>query len=515
MNQPPAEVKDDIEAQPPHSRQKEQHGIQIPSYFWQLPPGKVWEWKVTAPPEATGPGAPVSPVPASYIQERHIRRAAANAKLPSPAPGVWETVSVDFEEPLDASALGQVWQSLLRRHDSLRSWFEVQDVPAIGNAGQPISKVVRHEIDPAALAWELVEGPAFETGEEVRDYLVSRFNEGTSPLRWPALVFAAVEHEGGFHAVFAEDHSFCDGHANLVAIVEIKSLYETLTKGTPLALPEPGSQLEAAREERSRLASLTLDSPQTQRWIEYYHTLGEQLQKFPLPLGLEAGSLAGGKVLRFDLLAEAEAAVLHKHCKEHGGGFTAGVYAAFAATNYEFGEQDQFNMLRAVSTRASERYNYTHGWFINTIPVVFDLAGVTDFSDLVPRAQQAMNATKDLTSVPIQRVIDLVAEAMGTTDSTGIPFQPPPMISFIDARPFPTWLTTQATSYHKIVQPVPPTSTVFSWLNRYHDVLELVAYFPDNPTAEASIRTYVGSLRKVLRDVVETGGHALAQLSRV
>ncbi|MGL6236705.1 MAG: condensation domain-containing protein [Segniliparus sp.] len=515
MNQPPTDVNGDVEAQTPHSRPKETLGIQIPSSFWKLPSGKVWEWKVTAPEAQVGPNALVSPVPASYIQERHIRRAAANAKLSTPPPAVWETVSVDFEEPLDPAVLGRVWQRLLQRHDSLRSWFEVQELPAIGNAGQAISKVVRHEVDPASVTWELVEGPAFETGEEVRDYLVSRFNEGTSPLRWPALVFAAVEHEGGFHAVFSEDHSFCDGHANLVTIVEIKSLYTALAKGGPLVLPEPGSQLEAAREERARLASLTLDSPQTQRWIEYYHTLGAQLQKFPLPLGLDSGSAMGGKVLRFDLIAESDAEVLHKYCKEHGGGFTAGVYAAFAAVNYELGEQDQFNMLRAVSTRDFERYNYTHGWFINTIPVVFDLGGVTDFADLVPRAQQAMNASKDLTSVPIQRVIDLVAEAMGTSDSTGIPFQPPPMISFIDARPFPAWLTTQQTSYHKIVQPVPPTATVFNWLNRYHDVLELVAYFPDNPIAEASIQKYVDNLRSVLHDVVETGGHTLAQLSRV
>ncbi|WP_244431598.1 condensation domain-containing protein [Segniliparus rugosus] len=468
---------------------------------------------MTAPSESTSPSAPVSPIPASYIQERHIRRASANAKLPSPPPAVWEAVSIEFDVPLDKDALGEVWQRFLKRHDSLRSWFQVQEIPAIGNAGQPISKVIRHEVDPATLTWELVEGPTFETGEQVRDYLVSRFDETTSPLQWPALVFAAVEHEDGFHAVLAEDHSFCDGYSNLIAIVEIKSLYREITEDEPAVLPNPGSQLESAREERARLASLTIDSPQTQRWIEYYHSLGGQLQKFPLPLGEGSGE-PGGKVLTFELITEHEAEILHKYCKEHGGGFTAGVYAAFAATNYELGGQSQFNMLRAVATRDDERYTYTHGWFINTIPVMFGLDDVADFADLIPRSQQAMNDTKELASVPIQRVIDLVAETMGTADSTGIPFQPPPMISFIDVRLFPTWLATKETSYHKVVQPVPPTTTVFNWLNRYHDLLELVVFFPDNPVAEASIRKYVDHLRSVLRSVVETGRYPLGQLSR-
>jgi hypothetical protein len=514
VNQQPRGVKDHDAPATPCPRSTEEHGIQTPVNLWQPPAGKVWEWRVTAPAASSGPDAPVSPVPASYIQERHIRRAAANAQLPTPPPAVWEAVSVDFDVPLDREALGEVWQQFLKRHDSLRSWFEVQEVAAIGNSGQAISKVVRHEVDPATLTWELVEGPTFETSAQVRDHLVSRFDASTSPLRWPALVFAAVEHADGFHAVYAEDHSFCDGYSNLIAIVEIKSLYASVADGEPLVLPDPGSQLEAAREERVRLASLTIDSPGAQRWIEYYHTLGGQLQKFPLPLGGEADE-PSGKVLTFELITEAEAEILHQYCKQHGGSFTAGLYAAFAATNYELGGIDQFNMLRAVATRDDERYTYTHGWFINTIPVVFDLRGADDFADLLPRAREAMSATKDLTSVPIQRVIDLVAEATGTADTTGIPFQPPPMISFIDVRLFPTWLATKETSYHKIIQPVPPTTTVFNWLNRYHDMLELIVYFPGNPTAEASIRKYVEHLRGVFLDVVRTGGHALAQLSHV
>jgi hypothetical protein len=499
------ELDDPAAPRNPALQRTDSSGIHISAPQWRPLPGKVWEWRMSAPKALTEPGAPVSPVPPLYIQVQHLRREAERLRGGSSDQNVWEAMAVRFDGPLEKEALGQAWQVFLSRHDGLRSWFEVPEPTGAGP-----SDVLRHEVDLDVVSWELVEGPEFTTSEETREYFVSRFNAETSPLRWPALFFAAIEHETGFTAIFAEDHCSCDGYSNLIAIPEITALYEAAVSGGHAQLPPAGSVLQAARAERERLAHLTLESPEIQKWAAYLAEFDEEAHRFPLDLGADPNLPSGGP-WDFDLLTGAETEVLKQRCKESGGGLAAGLYAALAVTNYELAGRRKFDEFRTVSNR-QEGHDATHGWFVGVVPIAFSIEGASSFTGLVSRAQQAIDASAPLASVPVERFFELLTDAGFGAAAASAPKTLPSMISYFDMRVIPHPISAKATTYSKVVHPsrTYTTAAQYAWFWRYHDVLNADIFSLDNPTAQASLRRYYTHVGSVLRSVVENGDYVLA-----
>ncbi|ADG97135.1 condensation domain protein [Segniliparus rotundus DSM 44985] len=500
------ELGDPEACQNPALQQTNSYGVHISAPQWQPLPGKVWEWRMSAPKELVEPGAPVSPVPPLYIQVQHLRREAERLREGSSDSNVWEAMAIRFAGALDKEALGQAWQVFLSRHDGLRSWFEVPE-PAQGGP----SDVLRHEVDLDAISWELAEGPEFATGDEAREYFVSQFNARTSPLRWPALYFAAIEHETGFTAIFAEDHCYCDGYSNLVAILEITALYEAAVSGRDAQLPPAGSVLQAAREERERLAPLTLQSPEIQKWAAYLAEFDEEAHRFPLDLGADPDRPSGGP-WDFDLLTGAETEVLKQRCKESGGGLAAGLYAALAVTNYELAGRRKFDEFRTVSNR-QKGHDASHGWFVGVVPIAFSVEGASSFTDLVSRAQQAIDASAPLASVPVERFFELLADTGFDPAAAGAETKTlPSMVSYFDMRTIAHPVSSKASTYSKVVHPsrTYTRSAQYVWFWRYHDVLNADVFSLANPTAQAALRRYYTHVGDVLRSVVENGDYTLA-----
>ncbi len=97
---------------------------------WEPSPGSLVSWHPSPAARAKAHEAPVSPVPPSYIQERHLRSFSQQA-----ARGLDHSrllvASCEVFGRCDIRAMTYVINAHLRRHDTYRSWFEYQDADHI------------------------------------------------------------------------------------------------------------------------------------------------------------------------------------------------------------------------------------------------------------------------------------------------------------------------------------------------------------------------------------------------
>ncbi|MGH3551405.1 MAG: acyltransferase, partial [Mycobacterium sp.] len=97
---------------------------------WAPGPGSVVSWRPSAAARAKAAQAPISAVPASYQQARHLRRFCEYA-----ARGIdmarLNIGACDLAGQCDIPAMTYAINAHLRRHDTYHSWFEYTDAEHI------------------------------------------------------------------------------------------------------------------------------------------------------------------------------------------------------------------------------------------------------------------------------------------------------------------------------------------------------------------------------------------------
>src|SRR5271168_1581665 len=93
---------------------------------WVPAPGSVVHWRFSSASLEKARQAPISAVPPSYIQARHMRNycdhLARGLNMSRLCVAAW-----DIPGQCDVRALTYVINSYLRRHDTYRSWFGIND----------------------------------------------------------------------------------------------------------------------------------------------------------------------------------------------------------------------------------------------------------------------------------------------------------------------------------------------------------------------------------------------------
>ncbi|MCQ4122809.1 condensation domain-containing protein [Rhodococcus tibetensis] len=484
---------------------------------WKPQPGRVVEWKVTDASARAAAQAPIDPALPTTMQERHLRRArlaASNGETQSP----WIGIAFDFPGRLDMAAMTRTLERYVLRHDTLHSWFSFADPAA--DPTDTANPIRRHVVPAESIDLTAVEGDVLDTPEQVRDHVAARFANDTSALGWPAFVFGAVEHyatdspdaEASFTLFHAIDHAHTDMQSMILMFAETRMIYQAELDGVEPELPDPGSYVEYSRREREKAATLTMASPQVHGWIGHLTRNGGSFPSFPLDLGADdAPKPAIGS--RFDLADAQECELFGAACKANGANFIGGVFAALAITEHELVGRERYMALSPVTTRNDPQFYWSQGWFINLIPVGFELGGATTFAGLAQRAQEAYHSGKSLSEVSVQQVIDTVLAASGPgTLSQHTTLTPPPIVSYIDGRRLPDTENYSSSRATGIVGGK-ATQIASIWINRVLEGTWMAISHPDTQEAHRSVAAYAGRLSTIMKTVAREGDYTISHFA--
>ncbi|MFI8522804.1 hypothetical protein ACIGB8_00045 [Promicromonospora sukumoe] len=485
---------------------------------WTSAPGRVVHLRPTAGALAAARDAPVDPGPPSFLQGDHLRAFAAR-RASGGTHRAWTGTATHLDGPFDGDALARALTRFVRRHEGLRTWF---DVDSCADGGDP----VRHLVPADGVGFTPVPVPALSPGpgrswdEWVTEHLTATFDAACRPDSWAPFALGAVVTDDGFGLFWGCDHAFTDGGSQLMVLSEIEELYaaelaEPDTSGGSGDLPDPrgsddlrgsslsrppttGSFLDHARAEHALAAETPPDAPQIRAWADAVTAHDGRLPQFVLDLGLQPGETAPVKIRSATLLDGAGLARLDALAAAHGARFTGAVFAGIALTDTRLtGAADWFGVT-VVGTRGPG-FETTQGWLCNFAPVTFPVSdgagpvsdgGPASFAAVLPAADAAFRQARNVAEVPVHAALGVML-AGGVLDPASL--GSPQLISYLDLRRFPG---AGRAAYHNGLHFTGEgrTANASLWVNRDHERLYVVTQTPDTPAAQAAVDRYLAEL---------------------
>ncbi|MBD0861259.1 acyltransferase [Gordonia sp. zg691] len=455
---------------------------------WNPRPGHLTSWVASLASVTTADQAPVHPAPPSHQQEEYLRVAWRNESAGFRFARLC-LMAFDVAAPLDVAAMTTAVNEFVRRHDSFRSWFSMEDD----------GTVRRHLVAP-----EVVELIPVQHGERDAHALRKHVQDETSgPFHWDCFTFGAIEWEGGFTLYAAADHLNTDGISQAITCVDLLTLYMNAAFGTTAELAPVGSYLDYCTRERTISRQLTRESPHVKRWIDLVQANGGRLPSFPLPLDTGAETYTRSAIVNATVFDEAAALRFENVCRELGANVISGIMAVAGLLFAEFtGETEYFGMT-PKSTRSGAAEMNSVGWFTSLIPVPLTIDGGTTFRSLAPHAARSYEAGKELTDISFHRVLELV----GTSDAVTVsPGWAVPMVSYVDVRKLPGVEIFEAGN-GCLFGNRGSSEEVYMWVNRFPDNTSITLLYPDTDVAHDSVRRYVDRFVEVISAVANQGDY--------
>ncbi len=442
---------------------------------WDPGPGSLVSWHPSPAARAKALAAPVSTVPPSYIQARHLRSFTEQAARGRDHSRLL-IASVDVDGRCDLRAMSYVINAHLRRHDTYRSWFEYRDA----------DHIVRHTIADAADIEFVPTGHGERTSPQLREHIVAT----PGPLHWDCFSFGTIQRADGFTFYASIDHLHADGQFVGAGLMEFQTMYDALVTGAPpVALPPAGSYDDFCVRQRAYTSALTADSPEVAAWIGFAEANDGTFPAFPLPLG-DRSLPCGGDLLGVTLLDREQTERFDAACAAAGARFVGGMFACIALAVHELTGDETYFGLTPRDTRSTEADFMTQGWYTGLIPITVP-AAAPSFGAAARAAQASFDSGADLARVPFERVVELAPSLV----------RPRPLFSlvnFFDAQVSPLSVLTKmfeglhvgARSDGRVTYPLN------TMVGRF-DETAVAVLFPDNPVARESVTRYLAAVRSV------------------
>jgi len=455
-------------------------------YDWVPGSGSVVSWHPSPASLAKARQAPVSAVPATYMQAQHLRGFCEFA-----ARGLDYSrlcmFSMDVPGRCDIRAMTYAVNAHLRRHDTYRSWFDCSDV----------EHIVRHSIShPADIEFVPTEYGAM-TPTEWQDHILATPN----PLHWDCFRFGVIQRADHFKFYVVIDHLHTDSMLLAILYREIGMMYAAIVAGAaPFSLPPVGSHDDYCRRQQEYMSALSLDSPQVRKWIEFAENNDGALPKFPLPLGDPSVS-CGHDVVIAQLLDEQQTARFESACIAAGARFSGGVFACIALVEHELTGAETYYGITPFNRRSTPAESMTMGWFVSLVPVIVPVVA-TSFGETARAAQASFDSNTDLGNVTFDRVLELAPWLRR-------PGQDSTMLNYMDEGipPVSGTIANQldglnAGCYYDGRTLAHP----FISVGRLFDKTLMSVLFPDNPIARESVTHYVEAMKSACARAAEDPG---------
>lgn len=460
------------------------HGLFVGTvYDWAPETGKVVSWQPSSASLAKARQAPISDVPLSAMQEAHLRGFSRYA-----ARGLdyARLVIGTGDEPgrCDVRTMGYVINSHLRRHKTYHSWFEYEDAESI----------VRHTIvEPADIEFVPVRQGDM-TPQEWHQFVLST----PDPVEWDCFRFGIIQREDHFTIFSIVDHLHCDPTIIAGLYTEIVMNYRVLVAGRALVqVPPAASHDDFCIREQQHVSSLTLDSAEVRRWIEFAENNGGTLPDFPLPLG-DLSQATGGDLVVDRLMDQQQTAEFESRCIAAGARVSGGLFACIALAQHELTGATTYYGLAPTDKRRSLAEFSTMGWFTGVVPFTVPV-NPASFEETARAAQASFDSNLDLANVSFNEILKLAPwlRAWGPNCT---------MVNYMDAG-LPPFSATVASHMKNAkisiyCDPRDPAHLYFSVI-RLFDEVSMWVNLPKNPIAKDSVTRYLQAVKSVLKRVAD------------
>ncbi|RJO68173.1 condensation protein [Nocardia panacis] len=465
--------------------------------------GRVVEWQPTA--RTHWADWPRDSRAVSYNHEHHLRDALEHSRIRDRR-AYWLGNAFRIEGPLDTSAWQHALDTLIDRHESLRSHVTIE-------GGRP----ARYTQPPGEIRVRPVD--AGSTASTMATYrLVERLlDEGTTPTRWPAYVCVTIENRGGFTVLIAADHSLVDGYSTGIIGSELPRLYAAAVTGEDTLAPqsESGGYLDYCHGERAFADAATVETAGVRIWREFFDEADDGSEIAPAtgplaptapfsrvaarPVALREGTHTAPRVpqrtLAIEVLDADAADLAGAAAREKRQGLFAVLLAAFAATATEYGAGRDFRTVVPLHTRYEERWAETVGWFVGLTPFHLDTAGARGVAELIAPAGQELRRTRAAAAVPFGRVCELLEVR------PRISF----MVSYMDVRAIPLARTWVDSDTRWLRSRNVSDNEFYFWFIRTPTGVTLNMRYPGTARATRDIHRHVLRMRELLADYVRFG----------
>jgi amino acid adenylation domain-containing protein len=301
--------------------------------------------------------------------------------------------------PLNPSALGRVFQEVVRRHESLRTTFRaVLGVPE--QVISPAAGLSLPVVDLAMLSGELLDG-------EMRRLAKEHARCAFSLTRGPLLLVALLRRAANEHVLLLNMHHIVsDGWSMSVLAQEIETLYGAFVKGEASPLPElPVQYADFAVWQRSWLAGEVLET-QITYWREQLAGAGRALAlptDRPRPAMQSHAGASRPLVLSGELTAKLKAA-----SGRRGVTLFMSLLATFEALLCRYTAETDFCVGTYIANRSRRETEQLIGFFVNTLVLRADVDGDPAWPRLLERVRQATLGAYDHQDLPFEMLLDVL-----------------------------------------------------------------------------------------------------------
>ncbi|QNG19464.1 condensation protein [Rhodococcus triatomae] len=465
------------------------HVTSIDRYL--VEPGVVTEWSVTSNSVAD------SPLPPSYNQRFHLDTARTHGVGRS----VWMAAAFDLPGTLDRPALERALRYFIRRHDTLQTGFHA-DSAGIRRVG----------LDPEHVELRSSTPLAVDTAAGLRDHLRQRFTEVCDPLTFPAYTFATIERDSHYTVVSAFDHTLVDGYSLVIALGELRRIYESCQAGVEpdpalhVELGDPGSFLRYCRQEAEAPVTDVAD-PRVREWARFYSRCGGTAPSFPLDLGVEAGVPAPQGADVRPLLDAAGTERFEQICLDSGGSLFTGVLTAMGSAIHEISGSRRMPLQFPLHTRRNPQWANALGWLTTSAPLTVEISTDGDFQASLANTHASFRTALTLGGVSMAQVGKALGDGYRRTRTDVF------MVSYIDYRRLPGTDDHEMLNAHHVSNVTVADDAQF-WISRTNRGLALRSRFPDTPVARATVESFLTTLRRFLESICERGVTPVADPTR-
>ncbi len=372
----------------------------------ELPPGQILRlqtpaalaaWLVAEPAASKDfppivPRAPGAALPLSFAQERVFFMEQISPDLRA----YRFQAALTWVGPLNAGALRQALDALIRRHEILRTTFALED-------DRPVQHV--HPPQPAALdvfdLSTLGEGErAVELARISHELVQAPLHSDRLPLiRWALVKLRPEEHR----LIHVEHHFVHDGWSFTQLLQEVRALYDRYAKGETAELPPPALQFaDFAVWERA-----WVETPAAARQEAYWK---RKLQGAPTRLELptdrpaSASASHAGRVVGM-WLTPAQTAAARSLAQSEQATLHVVLVSAFSALLGRISGAPELCVGTTVANRRRPESEPLIGMFVNTVALRVDLAGAPSFRALVRQVRDTALEAYEHQDLPFDRVV--------------------------------------------------------------------------------------------------------------
>ena len=300
-----------------------------------------------------------------------------------------------LQGPLDTVALERAFSEVIRRHEALRTTFDVKE-------GEPVQIIAPPE--PLRLhVVDITHLPDTERESAVQNLIKQQTSFDLK--RGPLLRITLVRLSDREHVLLlGMHHIVSDAWSMGVFIGEVVTLYEGYVAGREVALPAlPIQYADFAAWQRQWLQGDVLE----EQFGYWRQQLGGTLPVLELPTDRPRPALQtyNGSSLSFSL-SPALSESLKSLCKTEGVTLFMALLAAFKVLLYRYTGQEDLIVGSPIANRHRRELESLIGFFVNTLAMRTDLSGNPTFRELLKRVRETALGAYAHQDLPFEYLVE-------------------------------------------------------------------------------------------------------------